>query len=40
VPKNPFPHQLEVPYARDDFRSLAKAKAVPREASPRQIDDL
>jgi len=30
VPKNPFPHQLEVPYARDDFRFHAKASVVPR----------
>jgi hypothetical protein len=33
VPKNPIPHQLEVPYARDDFRYHAKASAVPQPAS-------
>ena len=29
APKNPFPHQMEVPYARDNFLPNVIASAVP-----------
>lgn len=32
IPKNPFPHQMEVPFARDDFRVIYMAIGVPAAA--------